>query len=68
MRGNCLSNLEKYSDAIASYNRAISLNPNCSNAWVAKAKTFLRMGQTAKADDALSTAEKIRARRGKYEC
>jgi tetratricopeptide (TPR) repeat protein len=60
MRGNLLNkDLQSYQNAISSYDRALSLNPNFADAWMGKGKAFHEQGQYGSALAAYEQALKL---------
>jgi tetratricopeptide (TPR) repeat protein len=49
MLGNCQDCLDKKEDAIASYNKALQIDPSHAEAWFNKGMILKKMGQTKEA-------------------
>jgi tetratricopeptide (TPR) repeat protein len=53
------ASLQKYTDAIASYDNALLINPQYSNAWYNRGNAFLTLGQYSDAITSYSNATRI---------
>src|ERR671910_696266 len=63
-KGEALTNLKKFDDAIALYNKLISLDPNWANPWNSKGWALYKIG---KFDEALSSFDKAIALEPKWD-
>jgi Fe-S cluster biosynthesis and repair protein YggX len=62
--GNAYRDADRFDDAAAAYHKAIELNPGMSRAYQLLGQTLIKLGQTDRAKDILTTGYKAAAERG----
>jgi tetratricopeptide (TPR) repeat protein len=60
-KGSCLDNLERYDEALESFDRAIELDPNDGEAWVMKGSVFYKLERYKEALASFDQASKLDA-------
>ncbi|MDE1872792.1 MAG: tetratricopeptide repeat protein, partial [Thaumarchaeota archaeon] len=60
LNGVCLYNLERYDEALESFDKATSFDPNFANAWYNKGSLLLKMGRKKEGDKCIKQAKKLR--------